>query len=416
MLKEISVNLANFLLSLSDAVDLASPSIASHQMRTAFIVWQIGSLAKLPGKTIERIFMAALLHDVGALAPEDKIRLHEFEEQNLQTHCIRGESLFNMAPLLRPAAKIVRHHHRPWRAWNVPIDAPDVLESQILFLADYIERLVNRNGFILHQVDSISSKITSMAGSEIHPDVTELYAEVAQREDFWLDLTSPRLYSLLLHFGPFCRVEIQVEEIYSLSLLFRSIIDFRSSFTATHSTGVATCAATLSEIFGLTETEVALMEIAGNLHDLGKLAVPNYILNKPGKLTRDEFAVIKQHTYFTYTILNTIGGMDQISEWAAFHHEKLDGTGYPFHVSAEKLSTGSRIMAVADIFTALVEDRPYRKGMERKEIEKILRNQARQDMLDYKIVNLLLENYEELSNRVKEQQARSMASYQDQFV
>lgn len=416
MLKQIFVDLDNLFLSLSDAIDLASPAIASHQQRTAYIAWQVSTEAKVAEETVEKIYKAALLHDIGALTPEDKVRLHSFEEKNIEVHCIRGETLFESTPLLRPSARVVRFHHQLWKEWESSIDSPDVLESQVLFLADLLERLIRRDQYILHQAGELTSRIISLSGTEIHPDVVELFVRISNREDFWLDLTSPRLYSLLLHNGPFRRVQIDLQGIASIANLFRNIVDFRSHFTATHSTGVAECAAILSKIFGLTETEVDLMEIAGHFHDLGKLAVSNSILTKPDKLTPEEFAIIKQHTYFTYMVLNTIGELDQIAEWAAFHHEKLDGSGYPFHISADKMSTGSRIMAVADIFTALAEDRPYRKGMQRKEIERILMDQANKNLLDKRILNLLLENYDELLVRVKEKQLISKDYYERQFA
>ncbi len=412
MLKEVSVNLGNFLLSLSDAVDLASPAIASHQLRTAYVAWQMGRATGLSKERIDKLFMAALLHDIGALAPEDKIRLHHFEERNLETHAARGAWLFELTPLLSPASQIVRFHHKSWGKWESPIDAPDVLESQVLVLADLVERLIERNQYVLHQVDRVVARIHSFSGTEIHPDVVDVFNGIAKREDFWLDLTSPRLYSLLLHLGPFRRVEIDLDDISSAALLFRSLIDFRSSFTATHSTGVAESAAILAKAFGLTDNEVSLMRLAGNFHDLGKLAVPNSILNKPGSLTREEFAVMKQHTYFTYTVLNTIGGLDQITEWAAFHHERLDGSGYPFHISADVINTGARIMTVADIFTALAEDRPYRKGMDREEISTILKNQAERGYIDRNIVGLLLENYDEILPHVHEQQTVTRQYYE----
>ncbi|MDY6856257.1 MAG: HD domain-containing phosphohydrolase [Thermodesulfobacteriota bacterium] len=100
--------------------------------------------------------------------------------------------------------------------------------------------------------------------------------------------------------------------------------------------------------------------------------MPNSILEKLGRLSKEEFAVIKKRTYFTYMVLNSIGGLEHIPEWAAFHHEKLDGSGYPFHINSEKLEIASRLMAVADIFTALPEDRPYRVGMQHDEIKRIL--------------------------------------------
>ncbi len=416
MIQELTINLSNLLLSLSDAVDLASPNIGQHQMRTAFASWQVAKEMGLPQETQERIYAAALLHDIGALAPEDKVRLHDFEESDLEPHCVQGQWLFQLTPLLRPSSDIVRYHHRPWNEWNGLEDHPDALPSQIVYAADYMERITRRSQFILHQSDRITRKVTSLSGTEIHPLVAEAFREVARREDFWLDLTSPRLYTLLLRYGPFRKEEIGLHDLASVALLFRTIIDFRSEFTATHSTGVAECSALLARLFGLTDTEVLLMRMAGDFHDLGKLAIPNTILCKKGRLTDEELAIIRQHTYFTYTVLNTIEGLEQIAQWAAFHHERLDGTGYPFHLTAEKLNTGARIVAVADVFTAVAEDRPYREGLPQEKVAEILQGLARKDHLDKRIVQLLLDNYSEIHTQVKEAQARALAQFADQFA
>jgi len=413
---DLSVNLGNLLLSLSDAMDLVSPALAQHQQRTAFIVWEMGKTAKLPKTSIERLFLAALLHDIGALSPEEKLSLHAFEADSPAVHCVRGEALYNQVPWLKPSAAIVRHHHRNWQDWDEPITTPVVAESQILLLADYLERLIRRGVYILHQNEQLTAELAGLAGTVIHPEIFELFVATSSREDFWLDMMSPRLYSLLLHHGPYRRVDIDLSNISSLGQLFRNIIDFRSRFTSTHSSGVAECAATLARIFGFTETEAQLMEVAGNFHDIGKLAVPNAILEKPDKLTKEEFAIIKQHTYFTYSILSTIGGLQQIAEWAAFHHEKLDGSGYPFHVKADKIGTGARIMTVADIFTAIAEDRPYRKGMDKEGVARVLKEQADRNFLDKRIVKLLLENHDEIIARVLEKQAVTREYYERQFT
>jgi HD-GYP domain-containing protein (c-di-GMP phosphodiesterase class II) len=412
----LAVNLGNLLLSLSDAMDLVSPLLSSHQQRVAFIAWEIGKAANLAEDAIERLFVSGLLHDIGALSPEEKIRLHQFETTSTEMHCVRGEALFELVPWLKRAAKIVRFHHKGWKQWEEPIGVPVVLESQILFLADYLERSVDRTQYILHQEKQLIEKIASLSGTAIHPDVVGSFMTASGREEFWLDLISPRLYSLLLHNGPYRRVEVDLASISTIGELFRNIIDFRSRFTSTHSSGVAECASVLSQIFGFSDQEASLMSVAGNFHDIGKLAVPNSILEKPDKLTKEEYAVMRQHTYFTFSILNTIGGLQQIAEWAAFHHEKLDGSGYPFHHHADKISTGSRIMAVADIFTAVAEDRPYRNGMKREEIGKILKNQAMMNFLDKRTVDLLLENYDEVLGRVTEKQAATKEYYEHQFA
>ena len=413
---KLSVNLGNLLLSLSDAMDLVDKSIAMHQQRTAFIAWELGKAADLLEDAIERLFVAGLLHDIGALSPEEKMSLHAFETTKTENHCIRGAALMQTVPWLAPAANIVRYHHHEWRYRDEPITSRIVLESQILFLADYLERSISRNVYILHQDDSLKATITSLSGTALHPDVVDLFRQVSRREEFWLDLVSPRLYSLLLHNGPYRHHDIELESIESIGELFRNIIDFRSRFTSTHSSGVAECAAVLSKLFGFSGAEANLMRVAGNFHDIGKLSVPNSILNKPAKLTRDEFAIMRQHTYHTFSIMQTIGGLQHIAEWAAFHHERLDGSGYPFHYEAPRIGTGSRVMAVADIFTAVAEDRPYRKGMEYQEIEKVLKNQAEMHFIDKRVVNLLIENYADVHKTVKERQDMTREFYEQQFA
>jgi HD-GYP domain-containing protein (c-di-GMP phosphodiesterase class II) len=397
-------------------MDLVDASVALHQQRTAFIAWELGKAADLSDEAIKRLFIAGLLHDIGALSPEEKIDLHLFDTTNTEDHCIRGHILLQTVPWLKSAANIVRHHHTEWHLRDELITSQVVLESQILFLADYLERSVNRNVYILHQDALLKDKIASLSGNSLHPDVVDLFRQLARREEFWLDLASPRLYSLLLHNGPYQHQDIDLESITTIGELFRNIIDFRSRFTSTHSSGVAECAAVLSKLFGFSDHEANLMRVAGNFHDIGKLAVPNSILNKPAALTQDEFAVMRQHTYHTFSIMHTIGGLQQIAEWAAFHHERLDGSGYPFHHKGSRIGTGSRIMAVADIFTAVAEDRPYRKGMEYHEIQNVLKKQSAMNFIDKRIVDLLIENYAEVHNMVKERQDITRDFYEQQFA
>ena len=106
MYPEISVNLGNLLLSLSDALDLATPSLAFHQQRTAFISWELCKQAGFEKETLERVFLAALLHDIGALSLEEKLAVHNNETTNTEPHCIKGELLFEDIPWLEKASKI----------------------------------------------------------------------------------------------------------------------------------------------------------------------------------------------------------------------------------------------------------------------------------------------------------------------
>jgi HD-GYP domain-containing protein (c-di-GMP phosphodiesterase class II) len=415
MYQNVTVNLPNLLLSLSDALDLADPSLAQHQMRTAFIAWEIAKEAGLPKEQMEALYMAALLHDVGALSAEEKTSLHRQDVLYPEKHCALGEKLLRTTAMFEQPSRIVRFHHTPWKSTQAPAEEPLALHSQILMLADTLERSIDRKTYILHQQESILQRLLEIAVESIRPDAVRWLERAAVREEFWLDLASPRLYSLLLHNGPCRGVEIGLSTLSQISELFRNMIDFRSRFTATHSTGVAASAMILAKFFGLTEVEIVLMEIAGNLHDIGKMAVPNRILEKPGKLTREEYAVIRQHTYLTYFILDSIGGIREVAEWAAFHHERLDGSGYPFHVDAHKMGIGSRIMAVADIFTALAENRPYRKAMSKEGVMEIIASHSERGFLDPKVVEVLAGHYDAIRSEMHTRQQAAREFFEKEF-
>ena len=284
-------------------------------------------------------------------------------------------------------------------------------DSQILFLADHLERQIDRKAYILHQQEDLCNGLKKLSGKQVSKAVIDLFLETSQREEFWLDLTSPRLYSLLLHNGPFLTVEVDINNILTFAKLFGMIVDFKSPFTATHSSGVAHCSMVLAEMAGMSRSEVQLMEAAGLLHDLGKLVIPNAILEKPSPLTTAETAVIKQHPYHTFSVLSTISGFRTIAEWGGHHHERLDGTGYPFRHDGHELNIGSRAIAVSDVFTALAEDRPYRKGMDSKHVKTILKDMAFSGFLDSRMVSLLVDNIEDIRKDVVEEQKQARDSY-----
>ncbi|MCB2190148.1 MAG: HD domain-containing protein [Deltaproteobacteria bacterium] len=415
MQRPFSINLGNIILSLSNAMDLANPELSQHQLRTAFIVWEMGRVANLNQQSLENIFSAAVLHDIGATSVEEMEALHRFEENDAGEHCLRGWLLFKSVPWLAKEAEAVLYHHRRWSDWDESLENPTVFNAQVILLADHVERWVDRGQYILHQHQKVIQRVQALSGWTVHPQVVELFLEAARREEFWLDLAAPRMYSLLLNRGPYKKADVGLDVVEDVAKLFCSVIDFRSRFTATHSSGVAAAAKLISRLHGFTNNEVKLMEIAGNLHDIGKMAVPNRILEKPGKLDEDEMAVMKAHTYHSYEVINNIEGMQQIAEWAAFHHEKLDGSGYPFHHDRDSLNLGARIMSVADVFTALTEERPYRESLGKDKVMAILEGMAGRDHLDRQFVDLVGDDFAEISHQVADQQAKAGEFYQDEF-
>jgi HD-GYP domain-containing protein (c-di-GMP phosphodiesterase class II) len=175
---------------------------------------------------------------------------------------------------------------------------------------------------------------------------------------------------------------------------------------------VAASAGKLAELLGMDAGERTMMKTAGYLHDLGKLAVPREIIEKNGPLTRSETSLLKRHSFYTYWVLRRIGGLETITDWAACHHERLNGKGYPFHYEGRQLSTGARVMAVADVFTAVTEDRPYRAGMTATSVIKVLARMAEGGALDGDIVRALIDNYDVVNRERVAAQQEAMRSFE----
>jgi len=218
---------------------------------------------------------------------------------------------------------------------------------------------------------------------------------VAETEFFWFDLMSPTVDKALAQMVGHDMALTDARDLEGFAMMLAQVIDFRSRFTATHTSGVAATAEALAARLGFDHEQLMMMKTAGYLHDLGKLAVPSEIIEKPAVLTDHEFNVMKRHPFYTYRLLDPMGELATIKEWAAFHHESLDGVGYPFKLKGEGLSLGSRVMAAADVFTAVTEDRPYRRGMERAEVIMILEELVGKARLDGDVVGELRENFEE---------------------
>jgi len=418
MYNPISIKLLDFLMSLSESLDLFNPLLAQHQIRTAFIAWKIGKEFRLEPSDLENIITAALLHDIGAMTPEDKVALHESEyDKDIHKHCIIGEKLLSQSPLFEEAAKIIRYHHTSYQHWEQANASQLAIHAQILFLADTVERAIKRDQYILYQVKDINDRIYSLSGSEFHPDIVEAYKSIISVEEFWFDLVSHYVTELLRDNSPSRNTLIYQQDFLEISEILRKIIDFRSHFTSTHSTGVSSAAACLSRLMGYSDIEVEMMQLAGNVHDLGKLAVSNSILEKPETLTEHEFSVIRQHAYHTYSILRRCGLPQNIIEWAGFHHEKLDGNGYPFHLGSSQISSGSRIVSVADVLTALAENRPYRDSMDKGEVMKILVEMGSTRQLDPFIIGILNKHYDEVVEPTLLKQQIVEAQYrEEQYV
>jgi HD-GYP domain-containing protein (c-di-GMP phosphodiesterase class II) len=152
--------------------------------------------------------------------------------------------------------------------------------------------------------------------------------EVSRSHAFWLSLEREHISGYVASWiGHDTTKEMDFQDLKSIAQIFSHIVDAKSSFTKEHSEGVASLSRYLGELFVLSEHTCDMLEIAGLLHDLGKLRVPDQLLEKQGKLTREEYLIMQRHSFDTYDILKNIKGFEEIAQWAAQHHERVDGSG-----------------------------------------------------------------------------------------
>jgi diguanylate cyclase (GGDEF)-like protein len=160
--------------------------------------------------------------------------------------------------------------------------------------------------------------------------------------------------------------------------LFRAMvvaIDNKDGYTRQHSEEVTAYSLQIARAVGLTDEELETIQVSGILHDVGKIGVPDSILRKPGKLTDEEFGVMKQHPNFGALLVGSIPGMEAVVLGVRHHHERYDGRGYPDGLAGPEIPLIGRIMAVADAFSAMTTSRPYRKGLtEKQSLAEIRRN------------------------------------------
>lgn len=407
----VNIHPSNLVGALSTALELSTDGISKHHWRTALIASRIAEHIGLDEGQQQLLVYAALLHDIGAASNwSERKKLQEFSVPgDVYRHAEAGYELLKDSQQLGVLAETIRHHHDKWGGSNpsglIGKDIP--ITSRIINLADRLEILLKDKVYIFDQRPDMLSAIRELSGSVFDPDLVRALHEFARQESFWLDLTNPNYYqSFSRQIDSYGRMIFTIDDIVNIAEIFATIIDRTSRFTGMHSRGVAQVSALLAQARGYSVEEVKLIKIAGLFHDLGKLAIPNEILENPNKLTDKEFSIIKQHPYYTYRILEQIDGFSLIAEWAAFHHETIDGAGYPFRVPEASLRLGSRIVSVADVFVALSENRPYRQPLALAQVQKIMRGMVDNRKLDGRLVSDLFSDIGNLSN-VSEQVAQT---------
>jgi putative nucleotidyltransferase with HDIG domain len=409
-----TVRLAEVIGALTYALDLTEGQRPGHTLRTTLIAMRLAEHRGLDGAQLGALYYASLLKDSGCSSNAARMAaLFGSDDQNLkrnmrlvdwhdrwklamrtarscgvglgpfargrhflmvartpsltreiiQTRCERGAQIATVLGFPAATSDAILHVDEHWCGIGHPfgIAGHDIpILSRILLLAQTVEAYWSEHG-----IDGALAMARARRGTWFDPSLVDLLLTWRIDAAWWAALADrDRLDESVVALEPGGAPMVATDErLDRIAFAFAAVIDAKTPFTARHSTNVARYAVGLFNELGADADATRDILRAGLLHDIGKLGVSNRILDKPAKLTDEEFAEIRKHPRWTFEILQHVGAFQHFAADAARHHERLDGRGYPWNLPAEQLSASARVLAVADVYEALTANRPYRDGL-----------------------------------------------------
>ena len=378
--------------------------IVDHGDRVAYLYLKMGQFrGRRDDLLFEHMMLACYAHDIGAYKTEKFLDLLRFDVSNTLEHCIYGYLFMKYFSPLREDAQVLIYHHSFYNE-REKFTGPLVDEGILIHFLDRIDILTIR----YPDDEDVYRQIRSVSGLNFNPQDVE---------DF---IAADKKYHLIDHLrSGTCSPE--VEAYFNLpehSGLLEPVInmlayeiDFRSEQTVIHTITTTLFAADLAGRMHLPPDEIEDISFAARLHDLGKVDVPREIVEKPGRLTADEYEIMKKHAAYTGQIIHGLFP-EHIVRAAARHHERLDGSGYPEGLTGEQLTVGERIIQVADVASALLQKRSYKDEMDKETVLKILNEEGQKGRLDREIVTLFADNFDQIVGDVRSHSARIIALYE----
>jgi len=387
----VKVRMDSLIKSIAVALDIVESDLlgtsTNHGKRIAVLCAKMGKVLGKNTEEINALAICALLHDS---ALTEYILLEKMDGDSdtaMKKHCEIGQYNADALCFKTNVKDFVMYHHEHADG-NGPFgirEGEGPLEAELITIADSIDAAHHLQRITPEELPNIRNIIVNETGKHFSKKAAQTMLEV-------LDL--PALMSLKDDvikktmedsLSPWT-VDIQTETIYNLSGFVARIIDCKSVFTQKHSTQIANKAWFMGKYYKYTPQETAELYLAASLHDLGKLAIPTEILEKPGKLTDEEFEIIKGHVRITWELLHEVEGFETICQWASNHHEKLDGKGYSFGKKADELDFNSKLMACLDLYQAISEERPYHPRRNHADTMQIIYEMANMGKIDKDIV------------------------------
>jgi putative nucleotidyltransferase with HDIG domain len=407
------VSLSEVLAAMSRALDLTEGQSVGHTVRTTIIGMRIAAELDLSAFDKVALYGALLLKDSGSsgqsrvsevVGPEVQARTRRISlspayaltafksvgngsvravtslfrkskgtRHHMLTRAERGESIALRIGFSTATADGVRHIDEHWDGTGIPdgkIGHEIPLFSRIILIAQTVDAFYTQRGLA-----TAMRMVRERSGNWFDPNLVRIVRSFREDLSWWESLQSPDATTIALAMEPQQHTRfVDDRGLDDVARAFAEIIDAKSSYTYQHSTNVAKYARATAFELGFEKRDVAVLNRAALLHDVGKLGVSSSILDKAGPMTDDERAEMQRHPVYTWEILQRVGAFASFARMASLHHEKLDGSGYPWGVKAEDLDVPARILCVADIYEALTANRPYRAGLSRDAALKIIRS------------------------------------------
>ncbi len=390
-----SLALREVLVALGGALDFVGVDDLQHGKRVAIMAVACAAHAGWDEEEQTLLMAFGLLHDCGVSSTQVHHRLvDEWDWQGSQQHAIRGAELLQQCRLLSHLSTLVRYHHTHW-CNLLDLDLPEQTKrlANLVFLVDRVDAL-RAHYASSHQdlpaPEYWGQQIARHAGQEFAPELYALFVAASANDVFWLQQSPDVLDDVLMRWAQAdAELIVNFEDLLELGFMFANIVDSKSPFTFSHSLGVKAVAGWLAECLHLPADERESVILAALLHDLGKLRVEDRMLDKPGPYDEQERRLMHRHVFDTWQLLKRIHGFEHIARIASMHHETLDGQGYPQRLSAGDLPLAARIVAVADVFQALVQNRPYRAPMTLDAARDVMTQMVIRGKLDPELVGVL---------------------------
>jgi HD-GYP domain-containing protein (c-di-GMP phosphodiesterase class II) len=374
-------------MAIAAALDIVENELVgastNHGKRIAVLCAKMGKMLGLNPEEASALAMCALLHDNALTEYILSERKDGNHDPAFKKHCEYGQRNVD-ALRFKTNVKdfILYHHERADGKGPFEVKAGEgPLEAELICIADSVDVTHHLQRLEPEGLPSITRLIAEETGKHYSKKAAEAMLEILDWPTV-LSLKDDAIRETISSaFVPWI-VDVETETMFGLAAFVAKIIDYKSVFTQRHSTQIANKAWAMGEYYRYEPVENAKLYLAAALHDLGKLAVPTAILEKPDRLNNEEFSIIKRHVRLTWEMLKDIEGFKDIRDWASNHHEKIDGSGYSFGKKRDELDFNSRLMTCIDIYQAISEERPYHPKRNHTDTMEIMSEMAKKDEID----------------------------------